>query len=243
MLPKQGVIPSAGDLPARSRAEQKVSHQSEVLSNLETGLMRQTDGLTDRWTGAVGPAHRVLQPWLQSVLRDHLLFKKHEKEGTWIPKYCLQKEESCDWGDNSNASEWHLLLRVGRTDSWCVFSVCLSLTAVPPVFRELELCMSLEIKTKTGFSGISWNVFSSHWICPNSSLEASNISFSASSDQKQHQQGINTQNYAVGILIHMTRQCSLLYWKRKLVWGFSWSLTISVTMKHLYFVIWYFSGA
>ena len=99
MLPKQGVMPSAGDLPARPRARQKVSHQSEVLSNLETGQMGQTDGLTDRWTEAVGPACResagVLQPWLQSVLRDHVIFKKPVKKGTWIPTYCPQKEESC----------------------------------------------------------------------------------------------------------------------------------------------------
>lgn len=36
-----------------------------------------------------------------------------------------------------------------------VFSVCLSSVAIPPDSRELEPCVSLEIKTKTGFSGIS----------------------------------------------------------------------------------------
>lgn len=92
-----------------------------------------------------------------------------------------------------------------------VFSVCLSSIAIPPDSREFEPSVSLEIKTKTGFSDISWNAFSSHWICPKNSPKASKISFSSSSDQKQHQQGINRQSHAAGILIHMTRQSSLLY--------------------------------
>lgn len=41
----------------------------------------------------------------------------------------------------------------GHTSS--VFSVCLSSIAIPPDSRELEPCVSLEIKTKTGFSNIS----------------------------------------------------------------------------------------
>jgi len=36
-----------------------------------------------------------------------------------------------------------------------VFSMCLFSTAIPPVSRELERCVSPEIKTQTGVSGIS----------------------------------------------------------------------------------------
>lgn len=36
-----------------------------------------------------------------------------------------------------------------------VFSACLSSTAILPVSREFETCVSPEIKTQTGFSGIA----------------------------------------------------------------------------------------
>lgn len=158
----------------------------------------------------------VLQLWLWSSLclcSGTTSSSKSLWRDVGSSNIALKRKSLVTERNNSNASEWHLLLWVGRTGFWFAFSVCLLwifwLEFFTPMFVELEPCVSLEIKPKTAFSDMSWKVFPSHWICPNSSPEASGISFSSSSDQKQHQQGINTQSYPAEILIHKTKQYSL----------------------------------
>lgn len=62
----------------------------------------------DRRTEAVGPVSskraRVLQLWPLSVPREHLIFKKPVKKGSWTAKALPSKEEFVIERHNSNAS-------------------------------------------------------------------------------------------------------------------------------------------
>ena len=99
MLLKYRVMPSAGDLPARPQAGQKVGHQSGVLSNVGTGLMGRcwTDGQrlwechAEGMPGGYSPGHCLCAGTLH-------VQKACEERDLDSPNIALQRKESCDGG-------------------------------------------------------------------------------------------------------------------------------------------------